>query len=427
MATMKMDHRIEVPAGLLAQARELQPSTVALRRRIHRNPEQGLRLPATQAAVLQELADLPLRVHPGSSTTSVVAVLEGARPGPTVLLRGDMDALPLQEDTGLEFASAVPGTMHACGHDTHVAMLASAARVLAGRREELAGRVLLMFQPGEEGYHGARHMIDEGLLDPGGPAGTPELALAVHITSTLPAGLVTCRPGPAMASSDTLRVTVTGRGGHAAMPHDALDPVPAAAAIVGAVQTMITRRTRVFEPVVVTVCRIVAGTTTNIIPETAHLEGTIRTLSEPSRALVHAELRRLCEHVAAAHGCTAEVDIELGYPVTVNDAEVGPRVVALAAATLGEQHAEQMADPVMGAEDFSYVLQRIPGAMAFLGGCPPGIDPAHSPANHSNRVVFDEDSMAHGVALYAAFALDAMGALGGSDGLGSGAALAGGR
>ena len=398
------------PAELLVQARQLLPSAVRLRRRIHRNPEQGLHLPATQAAVLQELADLPLRVHTGGSTSSVVAVLDGERPGPTVLLRADMDALPLQEDTGLEFASELAGSMHACGHDTHVAMLASAARLLAGHRRALAGRVLLMFQPGEEGYHGARYMIDEGLLDPGGPAGTPERALAVHITSTLPSGLVTCRSGPIMASSDVLRVTVTGRGGHAAMPHDAVDPVPAAAAIIGGLQTMITRRISVFEPVVITVARLVAGTTTNIIPETAHLEGTIRTLSETTRATVHAELRRMCEHTAAAHGCTARVDLELGYPVTVNDGAVGSRVVRLAAALLGAEHAELMADPMMGAEDFSYVLQRIPGAMAFLGGCPPGLDPARSPANHSNRVVFHEDAMAHGAALYAAFAMDALAA-----------------
>jgi hippurate hydrolase len=395
-------------AELLTEARQLQPETVRLRRRIHGNPEQGLQLPATQATVLEALADLPITVHTGTSTTSVVGVLDGAGPGPTVLLRGDMDALPLNEDTGLDFASTVEGSMHACGHDTHVAMLASAARLLAGQRDRIAGRVLLMFQPGEEGYHGARYMIDEGLLDPSGPAGTPEKALALHITSTLPSGLLTCRPGPIMASSDVLHLTITGRGGHASAPHDALDPIPAAAAIVGALQTMVTRRNSVFDPVVVTIAQIVAGTTSNIIPEVAHLKGTIRTLSESSRATVHAEIRRICEHVAAAHGCTSELDIEVGYPVTVNDDAVGPHVVDLARGLLGDEHAEPMANPLMGAEDFSYVLQRVPGAMAFLGACPPGVDPAQAPANHSNRVVFDEDAMAHGVAMYAAFALDVL-------------------
>src|SRR5215468_10466272 len=208
-----------IDTGVLGAAKAVQPRTVALRRRVHRQPELGLRLPKTQGEVLAELAELPVRLHTGTDCSSVVAVLEGDQSGPTVLLRGDMDALPLQEETGLEFASEVAGSMHACGHDTHVAMLASAARLLCGHRDDLAGRVLLMFQPGEEGFHGARYMIDEGLLDPAGPAGTPERAFALHISSSLRSGLVTSRPGPIMASSDILRVTVTGRGGHAAIPH----------------------------------------------------------------------------------------------------------------------------------------------------------------------------------------------------------------
>jgi amidohydrolase len=395
--------------GLLRAAKAVQPRTVELRRRLHRQPELGLRLPRTQAAVLAELAELPVQVHRGTECSSVVAVLEGGGQGPTVLLRGDMDALPLQEDTGLEFASEVAGSMHACGHDTHVAMLASAARLLAGRRDELAGRVLFMFQPGEEGHHGARVMIEEGLLDGNGPAGRPERAFALHITSTLESGAVTCRPGPVMASSDILRVTVKGRGGHAAIPHDALDPVPAAAAIVGALQTMITRRTSVFDPAVLTIAHITAGTTTNVIPETARMEGTMRALSEPTRSLLHAEVERVCRNVAAGYGCTADVEIQHGYPVTVNDDVVGSHVVKLAAEVLGGEFALPMESPLMGAEDFSYVLRRVPGAMAFVGGRPPDVRPELAPPNHSNRVVFDEAAMAHGVAMYAAFALDALG------------------
>ncbi|MDT7707701.1 MAG: hypothetical protein QOG20_3308, partial [Pseudonocardiales bacterium] len=209
-------------AGLQAQARAVQPRTVALRRALHRCPELGLNLPQTRDAVVAALSDLPLQVHLGRSVTSVVAVLEGRRPGPTVLLRGDMDALPMHEDTGLDFSSATPGAMHACGHDTHVAMLASAARVLAEHRDGIAGRVLFMFQPGEEGQHGARFMIDEGLLDPSGPAGRPDSAFALHISSTVPSGDVHTRPGPVMAAADTIAVTVRGRGGHASAPHDAL-------------------------------------------------------------------------------------------------------------------------------------------------------------------------------------------------------------
>jgi hippurate hydrolase len=394
-------------AKLVSAAQALQPRTVALRRTLHRRPELGLHLPEAQSAVMRALAGIPVEVHAGrSGITSVIGVIEGGAPGPTVLLRADMDALPLTEESGVPFSSELPGSMHACGHDTHVAMLVSAAQLIAERRDELAGRVLLMFQPGEEGFHGARHMLAEGLLD---VAGTPESAFALHITSTLDSGLVQTRPGAIMASSDVLRVTITGRGGHASAPQNALDPVPAAAAMVGALQTMITRMLNVFDPAVLTVTRIAAGTTSNIIPETAELEGTIRALSEHTRIKVHEEARRVCEHVAAAHGCTATVEIEHGYPVTVNDTEVTTQVIDLARCVLGERHAEPMPDPMMGAEDFSYVLAEVPGAMAFLGACPPSHEPDTAPANHSNRAVFDESAMVHGVALYAGFALEALG------------------
>jgi amidohydrolase len=391
--------------SLVSAAAALQPGTVALRRALHRHPERGLHLPETQSAVLRALAGLPVQVHTGSGTSSVIGVIEGARQGPTVLLRADMDALPVAEESGVPFSSELPGVMHACGHDTHVAMLASAARLIAEQRDELAGRVLLMFQPGEEGFHGARHMLDEGLLE---VAGTPQRALALHITSTLDSGLVQTRPGAIMAASDVLRVTVTGSGGHASAPQNAVDPVPAAAAMVGALQTMVTRTLTVFDPVVLTITRIFAGTTSNIIPETAELEGTIRALSEHTRRKVHEEVHRVCEHVAAAHGCTAEVTIEHGYPVTVNDDEVTPQVIDLARGVLGDRHAELMPDPLMGAEDFSYVLAKVPGAIAFLGACPSSFEPDTAPANHSNRVVFDESAMVHGVALYAGFALEAL-------------------
>lgn len=395
-------------ATLLAQARSLQPRTVALRRRVHRRPEVGLDLPETREAVLDALADLPLQVHLGVRVSSVVAVLEGDRPGPTVLLRGDMDALPMPEDTGLPFASEVDGRMHACGHDTHVAMLASAARLLAGRRDQLAGRVLFMFQPGEEGFHGARYMIDEGLLDATGPAGRPEWAYALHISATLPSGEVHLRPGPLMAAADTIRVTVTGRGGHASAPHDALDPVPAAAAMVGALQTALGREVAAHDPAVLTVAHIRAGTTTNVIPETAHLEGTLRTLDEDVRTRVREIVRRVCRHTALAHGCTTVVDIEPGYPVTVNDDDAAARVATLARDVLGPARVATMPTPIMGAEDFSYVLAQVPGALAFVGGLAPGLDPAAAAPNHSNRVLFDEAAMAAGVAVYAGLALDAL-------------------
>ena len=392
--------------GLLDAARALQPRTVSLRRQLHKHPEVGLDLPQTQASVLHALESLGLHVSTGKSCSSVTAVLNGERQGPTVLLRGDMDALPLREDTGLAFTSEEDGAMHACGHDTHTAMLVSAARLLASRKAALAGKVVFMFQPGEEGNHGARHMLEEGLLE---VAGRPvEQAFALHITSTAPSGVVLCRPGPMMASADAFTVTVTGKGGHGAMPDRAVDPVPAAAAMVGALQTMVTRRFSVFDPAVVTVGRITAGTTSNIIPETAELQGTVRTLSDQARSLVQSEIPKVCEHIAAAHGCTSAFRIDTGYPSTNNDAAVAPRVLDLAAAVLGQKNSALMPEPLMAAEDFSYVLQQVPGALAFLGACPPDVTPEEAAPNHSNRVHFDESAFAHGVALYAAFALDAL-------------------
>ena len=394
--------------ALLAEARALQPRTLELRRALHRHPEIGLTLPVTQAAVLSALEDLPLEVDTGRECSSVVAVLRGARPGPSVLVRADMDALPMHEDTGLPFSSEVDGAMHSCGHDLHTAMLASTARLLAGRRDRLAGTVVLMFQPGEESSHGARMMITEGLLSADGPGGTPESAMALHVTSRLAAGTLQTRPDSIMASSDDLHVTVTGRGGHASAPHDALDPVPAAAAMVGALQTMVTRRVSAFDPAVLTVAHISAGTTTNVIPETATLEGTVRTLSEETRARVLDEVTRVCTGVADAYGCTCEVEIEAGYPVTVNDPDVADRVADAGRSVLGSRFVEPMPDPIMGSVDFSYVLGRVPGALAFLGACPTDVVPTEAPPNHSNRVVFDEDAMVAGVALYSGYVLDAL-------------------
>ncbi|HEX8928858.1 MAG TPA: amidohydrolase, partial [Actinomycetota bacterium] len=246
--------------GLLDEARALQPRTLALRRSLHRHPEVGLQLPRTQQAIIDELADLGLEVHKGESVTSVIALLDGARPGPTVLLRGDMDALPLLEDSGLEFASQEQGRMHACGHDTHVAMLAGAARLLAARRERIAGRVAFMFQPGEEGLHGARHMLDEGLLERAAEgAAQVGAAFALHISTQYESGTLNLLAGPTMASGDRIDIEVRGRSGHASAPYRSLDPVPVACEIVQALQLLVTRRVDVFDPAVITIARIAAG------------------------------------------------------------------------------------------------------------------------------------------------------------------------
>jgi amidohydrolase len=399
---------------LLTAAEGILPDVIDVRRRLHRRPEIGLQLPGTQAMVAEALRALGLEPRPGETTTSVTAVIEGGRPGPTILLRADMDGLPLREDTGLDFASETVGAMHACGHDTHVAMLLGAARLLVERRERMAGRVLLMFQPGEEGYHGARLMLDEGLLEDG-PHGAGDVAraVAIHISTRYPAATISLRPGPLLASTDAIRATVRGRGGHASAPHLALDPIPTAAELVLALHAAVSRSVDAFDPVVLTIARISGGTTDNIIPETVEIQGTIRTTSTENRALMRDLVRRVAAGVAATHGTAIDLEIVEGYPVTVCDPEVTARVRDLAVGLAGEDAVLDMAHPIMGGEDFSYVTERVPGMMAFLGACPPAADPATAPQNHSNLVVFDEGSMALGVALYAAAALDFLGGLDG--------------
>jgi hippurate hydrolase len=270
--------------GLLDEAAAIQSDTVALRRTLHRRPEVGLQLPRTQQTILDAIGGLGLDVRTGSSVTSVVAVLDGASPGATVLLRGDMDALPLAEDSGVDFASEVDGAMHACGHDTHVAMLVSAARLLAARRADIAGRIVFMFQPGEEGLHGARYMLEEGLLEQAAEGAAPvSAAFALHISSEYASGTINLRGGPIMAAGDRLEIVVSGKSGHASAPHRTLDPVPIACEIVQSLQTMVTRTVDVFDPAVITIARIDAGTTHNIIPERVEMTGTMRTLSEENR------------------------------------------------------------------------------------------------------------------------------------------------
>jgi amidohydrolase len=377
----------------------LLPDLVQLRRAIHSEPELGLRTPKTAAKILSALAGLPLEYRRGPSTDGIVAVLRGERAGATVLLRGDMDALPMREDTGLPFASQEAGAMHACGHDSHVAMLVGAARLLCARRSELPGSVLFMFQPGEEGWHGARFMLEDGLLAP-----LPDASFALHVMPNAPHGLFTSREGPLLASADTLEVVITGRGGHASMPHDALDPIPIACEIVTAIQSYVTRRMPAFDPVVVTIARIEAGTTDNVIPETANLLGTIRTLSPENRAASHAGLKQLAEGIAAAHGASARVEIKLGFPVTRCDG----RAVALGRRVVEELYGSAtwltLPAPVMGAEDFSYVLEKTPGAMFFLGASAAGSDWRSCCGLHSNRMVIDEGIMARGAAVLAGIA-----------------------
>ncbi len=389
----------EMTSGWTADAEAILPGHVTLRRSIDGEPELGLQTPKTLAKIKAALAGLPLEFREGPSTTGLIAILRGSDNGRTVLLRGDTDALPLHEDTGLDYASATDGAMHACGHDTHVAMLVGAARLLSAKRGTLAGTVMFMFQPGEEGHHGARFMLDDGLIDP-----LPDAAFALHIMPNAPHGIFTGRAGPLLASADKLHMTVTGRGGHASMPHDALDPVPIACEIVTAIQTMVTRKVSVFDPAVVTIGRILAGTTDNIIPETASLLGTIRTLSPRQREAVATELKRLGPGIAAAHGASADVRIDQGFPVTICDGRAVAFGQSVVEDLFGAAAWRTLDAPIMGAEDFAYVLEKVPGAMFFLGASHEGSDWRQCCGLHSNRMVLDDSVMARGAAVHAALA-----------------------
>jgi hippurate hydrolase len=319
-----------------------------------------------------------------------------------VLLRGDMDALPVTEESGEAFSSRHPGAMHACGHDLHTAGLVGAARLLCARRKELAGDVVFMFQPGEEGWDGAGHMIAEGVL---AAAGRPvEAAYGLHVLSSLyPRGTFASRPGAFMAASGALLVRVVGAGGHGARPHNALDPVPVACEMVTALQTMVTRRFDAFEPVVVTVGTFHAGTRRNIIPDDATFEATLRAFAPATMERLREHAVRLCRDIAAAHGLRAEVTSDDEYPLTVNNPAEYEFVAATVREVFGEERFTEAANPFTGAEDFSRVLERVPGAYVFLGACPSD-DPAAAPTNHSPRAAFDDSVLSDGAALLAELA-----------------------
>ncbi len=387
-------------------AREIAGDLAELRHALHLEPELGLELPRTQEKVLGALDGTGLELTLGQGLNSVTGVLRGARPGPTVLLRGDMDALPLQETSVSDLPiSRFDGVMHACGHDLHTSMLVGAARLLADRREQLAGNVVFMFQPGEEGEDGAGHMIAEGVL---GASGThPSAAYALHVSSGMfPRGVFGARPGPMMASCADLRVTVRGRGGHGSAPFRANDPIPAACEMVTAIQTAVTRKFDIFDPVVVTVGSFHGGTKENIIPEFAHFDATIRTFSAEASERTREVLVPLIEGIAHAHGLDAEVDYQSVYPATVNDAHAIDIVRETVGELFGQDRFETMAQPLAGAEDFSRVLQQVPGAMVFLGATIDGRDHADSPWNHSPQAAFDDRVLPDGATLLARLALD---------------------
>ncbi|PQZ85134.1 M20 family metallopeptidase [Arthrobacter sp. MYb222] len=388
-------------ADFTADAQTILPELIKLRRALHADPELGLDLPRTQQKVLDALGGLPLEITTGTRTSSVTAVLRGERPGPTVLLRGDMDALPITEETNLDFASA-NGNMHACGHDLHTAGLVGAAKLLSSRQSELRGSVIFMFQPGEEGHGGAKIMLEEGLLSAAGEP--PVAAYAIHVGPG-PRGVFATRSGPVAAGSNQLTVKLKGRGGHGSQPHHTLDPVPAAAELVLALQSFVTRRFNAFDPVVLSITRLSTGDgAINVIPESVELAATIRTMSHESLAVLEEGLPRVINGVAAAHELTADVSFETLYPVTVNDPIESEAALETMREIYGEQRVAIMPSPMMGSEDFAFVLDEVPGTFIALLATPPELSVSEAEWNHSPRVVFDDAVLAVQAAALAAIA-----------------------
>ncbi|GAB3293325.1 amidohydrolase [Epidermidibacterium keratini] len=393
--------------NLREDASAIQDDLVQLRRTLHQIPEIGLDLPRTQETVMAELESLGLELHTGTKTTSITGVLRGGKQGSnprTVLIRGDMDALPVDEETGLDFAST-NGAMHACGHDLHTTALVGVARLLSAHRDQIAGDVVLMFQPGEEGFDGAGVMIEEGILDAAGHR--VDAAFGMHVFSNMIAsGQFVSRPGPMLSASHRLSVTVHGAGGHGSAPHRAKDPIITAAQMITALQTMVTRTFDIFDPVVITVGKISGGTKRNIIPDTASFEATVRRFSEASEQLLTEAVYRTLKGVAASYGVDVEIDFAAEYPTTVNAAEEVEFGANVIRELLGEERYEPLPQPISGSEDFSRVIAAVPGAFIGLGACPPDRDPETAPMNHSPRADFDPAVLGDAAAVYAALATD---------------------
>ncbi|MEU4390098.1 M20 family metallopeptidase [Kribbella sp. NPDC023855] len=379
-------------------------SIIELRRALHMVPEYDLELPKTQALILAALEGLDLEITLGKELSSVTAVLRGgAGPGPVVLLRGDMDALPVTERVDVAYKSTHPGLMHACGHDLHVAGLVGAVKILHEMRDQLAGDVVFMFQPGEETTGGAPIMIREGLLEIAGRR--VDSAYCLHVQSAGdPLGMWSSKAGPLMAAADQLSVRVVGEGAHGSEPFNGKDPIPVLCEIVVALQTMVTRQFDVFDPVVLTVGKIAGGTKENIIPDDAFFDATVRSFSAESRAKMQVAAPRLVEGIAAAHGLTAEVEYRVGYPVTVNDEKEYVFARQAIVDLFGTDQYRERAHAECGAEDMSYVLNEVPGAYVNLSACGAPV-PADAADNHSPLADFDDSVLPNAAALLAELAV----------------------
>ena len=382
--------------GIMEEIRESHGERiVALRREIHREPELGFDTEKTAEKVLAALDGLPLEIQTGVAENGIVATLEGEGEGPTVGLRADMDALPIHEETGLPFASGTDGKMHACGHDGHTSMLVGAAHALSGMRDRLHGTVKFIFQPAEEGGGGGKVMVDEGVTE-----GIDSI-FALHLWPGLPLGTASTKAGPVMAAADAFEMEVKGNGGHGAMPHQTADAIVMAAQIVAALQTIVSREADPVEPAVLTVGEIGAGTAFNIIPETARIAGTVRTMNQDLREMIPERIEELSRGIARGMRGDVDLNYKFSYPVTRNDPEAARLALNVAGELLGEDSVIEARNPSMAGEDFAFMLEEVPGAYVWLGvGDVSGL--------HTPEFAFDEDVLPRGAALLTALALESL-------------------
>jgi amidohydrolase len=383
---------IDVPADVAAEV-------VATRRDLHRHPELGFEEHRTSALVADRLRALGFDVHTGIGKTGVVGVVKGARPGKTIMLRADMDALPIDEENEVPYRSEAAAHMHACGHDGHVAMLLGAARVVMSRRDEIAGTVCFLFQPAEEGKGGAKAMVEEGVLERFGI----ERAYGLHLASAHPAGQVGFREGAFYASSDSIEITIEGKGGHGASPHLSIDPIYVASQFVVAVQQVVSRQVDPIEPAVVTVGAFHGGTTHNVIPSRVQLLGTVRAFDAGVRGKMAERIERVLRGVCESSGATYRFEYIWRYPVTSNDVEQTRYARALAVRVAGDEHVADV-PKLMGAEDFSFFAERVPACFFTIGS---NGGPGSSWPHHHARFDIDESALQTGVRMMIALALDA--------------------
>lgn len=395
------------PVELLQEASKYAQTLTEIRRDLHQIPEFGLNLPKTQQRILDSIHGLG-DIHLGKDLNSIGLVIKGGKPGPTILLRADMDALSVKEETGLAYAST-NGFMHACSHDLHMAAGVGAAHLLATHKAELSGTVVIWFQPGEEGHHGADVMIDEGFLELS--AERPVAAYGLHVFTSLPIGAIACKPGPLMASAGDLHVTFHGSGGHGSMPWLSKDPVTPMIEAISALQSMLNKRFDQFDPVILNVGWIRAGddATTNVIADSASFGATVRTFSEKNTKLLHELAPKLIHSIAEGFGMTATVEFGRATKVLVNDAAAVTRVEKVSKALVGEKGYIPMQVPMAGGEDFASIVHEVPGAFVFVGACPPEINHETASTNHSAEAMFDDSVLPLCASILAGLAFDHLG------------------